>query len=115
MNEALVEVHSIVLYKSGTRILMNHTDHIELVIKLVPLVLVEDVHNLDRYWNTRDLMDSSHHHTSVTLTQYLSVFKVSLENLLISSPSFHVHIALVVKLDLSLVENYSTCSHYKGE
>lgn len=66
MDEALVEVHTIVLHESGARVL-NHPNHIELVVKLVPLVLIEDVHNLNCYWNTRDLMDSSHHHTPVSL------------------------------------------------
>ena len=32
-------------YESGARVL-NHPNHIELVVKLVPLVLIEDVHNL---------------------------------------------------------------------
>ena len=68
-------------------------------------------------------MDTSHDHASVSLAQYLSVlfqthslflhfrtyFKVGLKNLLISTSGFQVHVAFLVKLDLSLIKNYATC------
>lgn len=102
MNGSFVHKAPIVPYEHRTPFL----DHIELVVKLVPLVFIEQVDALDCHRSPTLLVDASVHVAAIATTQDWPCRNVILLNWLVSLARLHICGSIFVHLYCFLCEKY---------